>query len=284
MMFKNFFGMQGIIFCESDKLNSPPVDHFGLSNQMKKYVTIFFLVIVTPLYLLAQSNTEDLSTYTSNKTLENAVNLYNNAIEDNSMILTGGYYNTVNIGINGHPFYANNYWETSTIVYKSQRYDSIEIRYDIYGDLLIMAYIDKEGNVRPIQLQSSKVEGFTLIGHHFVRLEADTLSVIKTGFFDLLYDGDKVKVLAKRKKEISRKHNMSDIVREYFQNDILYIKSDHNYYVVKGKKSLMEVLSERKNEIKVFLKKNKAKFRKDHEKQLIETVKYYNSIVNNEGS
>ena len=136
----------------------------------------------------------------------------------------------------------------------------------------------------PIQLFGPKVDEFIIMGHHFLRLEEDSLSHFKTGFFDLLQDGGKVKAFIKRRKEIKNPDIMSKVEQEYVLKDEWYIKSGHNYFEIKGKRSLLKVLSDRKNEVKEFLKTNKARFRNDHERQLIEVVLYYNSIVNNKGS
>jgi hypothetical protein len=276
--------MQEFELGNSDEQNPPRENHFDLSIFMKKKFITFFLSAIMPLNLLAQSNIVDHSSSVKNQALANAMNIYNDAIGDNSMILTGSYYIESNTGVDGDPFFINNFWNSGSIVYEGQRYDSIDIRYDIYSDLVIIKYVDKLGYVRPIQLHRSKVEEFILMDHHFIRLEGDSLSTVKTGFFDLLYDGEKASVLAKRRKEISRTQSLSNLVKKYYSNDIRYIRTGHNYYVVKGKKSLLEVLSDRKDEVKTFLKKNKARLRKDYERQFIEAVQYYNSIVNNTGS
>lgn len=251
---------------------------------MKKNVIIFFLFTVTPLYLFAQSETEDLTSTSSNEAFFNALNIYNNAIGRNSLIFTGGVYHDSQRGIKGHPFYMNDYWEIGTIVYEGQQYDSIEIKYNILRDLLIVKNIDKRGFIWPIQLNSLKVEEFNVMGHYFVNIEEDTLSNVKNGFYDVLSDGAKAKVLIKRRKEINESQNMGRLEKEYDINDIWYIKSSQEYYIVKGKNSILKVLADRKNEIKAFLRKNKERFRNDHEKQLIDVVEYYNSISNNKGS
>lgn len=250
---------------------------------MRKLLIIFFLLTVIPLSkVLAQSDNGYQISSTTNEALANAVNQYKTAIGRNSRIFTGSYYYDKNLGmIEGHPFFLNNYWNEGSIIYEGQQFDSISIRYDIYRDLLLVRYIDKNGYAVPIQLHPLKVKKFMAMGHHFLHIEGDTLSGIKTGFFDLLYDGEKAKVLAKRRKEVSRTQNFNDLVRGYFVNDKFYIKKDQNYYEVKGKKSLLELLSDKKNEIKAFLKENRAMFKKDHERQLVESVEYYNSMVNN---
>jgi hypothetical protein len=251
---------------------------------MKIYTIILFLLITTPQNISAQGKTELFASSSSNEALVNAVNLYKNAIGRNSRINIGSYYFDRNWGTDGHPFFLENYWESGTVMFEGQHYDSIEMRYDIYNDLLLVKYIDKEGRVTPIQLYNSKVDEFRIMGHHFVRLKEDTLSGFKTGFFDLLQDGETAKVLAKRKKEINRSVNSSDQVKEYLQKDKYYIMINQDYYDVNGKKSIIKVLSDRKSELKIFLKKNKSRFRKNEERQLIEVVQYYNSIVSNKGS
>ena len=250
---------------------------------MGKRLVIFFFLIVIPLSkVLAQSDSGYQISSTTSEAMANAVNLYETAIGKNSGIYIGSYYYDKNYwAIGGDPFFVNNYWNEGTIIYEGQQYDSISIRYDIYRDLLLIKHIDKNGHVVPIQLHKSKVEEFIIMGHHFIYTKEDTLSGIKTGFLDLLYIGEKAKVLAKRRKEISRTQIANDIVRGYFVNDRFYIKKDQNYYEVKGKKSLLEVLSDEKNEIKAFLKENRALYKKNRERQLVESVQYYNSIVNN---
>ena len=250
---------------------------------MGKNVIIFFLFTVTPQYLFAQGETEDLTSASTDVAFVNAVNMYNNTIGRNSMIYTGGVYYDSQRGIKGHPFFMNDNWEIGTIVYEGQQYDSIEIKYDILRDLLLVKNVDKRGFIQPMQLYSLKVEEFNVMGHHFMNIGEDTLSNFKTGFYDVLANGDKAKVLAKRRKKINETQSIGKLEKEYVINDIRYIKSGQEYYMVKGKNAILKVLSDRKNEINAFIRKNKARFKNDHERQLIEVVEYYNSISNNTG-
>ena len=141
--------------------------------------------------------------------------------------------------------------------------------------------MDKIGYEIPLQLDHTKIGEFWILGHHFVRIVADSSSTIKTGFFDVLYDGAEIKALAKRQKTIKTTTELNQLVKEYLLIETYYIFSGRAYYPVKGKKSILEELSDRRNEIKAFMKKNRGRFKKDHERQLIETVQYYDSIVNN---
>lgn len=244
---------------------------------------IIFPVIIFPYSLPAQFMTYDTA-YISNHTIENAINQYDETIGRNARIYTGSYYFDKNLGINGHPFFQNNYWETGSIIYENQRYDSVELRYDVYRDLVLVKHIDKEGFINLVQLKKSKVEGFIMNGHHFIQLEEDTLSGLSPGFYDLLLNGEPLKAIARRKKEINRIQGSGNQIRGYVDKDKYYIKSGGVYYPVNRKKTMYNVLSERKNEIRIFLKRNKSRLRRDYEKKLVEAVRYYNALAKKAGS
>jgi len=234
---------------------------------------------------LAQDKTNDLISSSSDEAYENALNIYNDVIGRNSMIYTGGDYYYVHSGIKGHPFFIDNYWEYGTILYDGERYDSIQVKYDIFKDLLIVRHFGKDGYLVPIVLYSPKVKEFTLMDHHFIYILEDTLSDFKSGFFDLLYDGEKVKALSKRrKKEIKGQNIVTQLEKEYSLKDKYYIKSGDKYYPANSKSSVLKILSDRKSEVKMFIKKNKSRFRNNYERQLIEVAQYYDSILNASGS
>ena len=280
----NIFLMLGFVYYFFEAIY-PFMDKIsGFSNFKKKQIYLFLFLTMLPLFVSAQNEQENSISNPSDQGLANAIKTYKDAIGNNSMIMTGSYYNDTNSGIGGHPFYMINIWTTGTVVYEGQRYDNMEIRYDIYDDIILIKYIDQQGRVRPIQLQSSKVEEFIMMDHHFIHIVEDTSSVLNAGFFDLLHAGENATLLAKRRKEISRTSNIENLVKEYYENDKWYVKFGHNYYEIKSKKSLLEVFSERKDEVKVYLKKNKAAFRKDQEKQFKEAVQYYNSLTADQGS
>lgn len=258
---------------------------FDLTNRPKKYIVLSFLLAIIPSYILAQDNMDDTNSSSSVIAYENALNSYEKAIGRNSMIYTGPNYRYVHTGIAGHPYFIDNYWESGTISYEGQCYDSIEIKYDIIRDLLIVKHLGMDGYLVPLELYSPKVEEFNLLGHHFLYIKEDILSDFNSGFYDLLYDGDTVEVLAKRiKKETKGQNSISKLEKRYVQKDKYYLKYKSKYYPVKGKKSYLKVLSDKKSELKTFIRNNKSRFRNEYEKQLVEVVRYYNSILTNEGS
>lgn len=248
-----------------------------------KYILIaLFLSGLTANSVIAQLPPELSETSATDNAYQNAAGSYKDVIGRNSRIYTGKYYFDRNLGIAGHPFYIDNFWDTESIVYDGQRYDSIEIRYDIYNDFLLIKYIDPEGYVTPVELNNEKVDAFTFKKHHFFRIEKGTSDQLNSGFYDLLHAGKPVTVLAKRRKEISRLNSSGGQVREYQTKDRYYIKYGEQYHPASGKKAMLQILSDRKNEIKTFLKNNKAALRKNFERQLVEVARFYNDSLNPE--
>ncbi len=242
---------------------------------------IFIVFFFSPLNLSAQNSIVIEQPVNENQAFTSAVNLYIDAIHNHTKIYTGKYHKDHYQGVNGHPFFDEILWETGSVVYDNQRYDSIEIKYDIYSDLLLIKYIDQQGYIRSIQLYREKVSAFQIKDHHFVNIREDSLLGYISGYYDLLVPGDRASVLAKRRKEVNETNTLNSLEYRFVINDILYIRIDENFYEVKNRKSMLKTLSDRKSELKSFMKLNKKRFKKDHEKKLVEVVKYYNTIVNN---
>jgi len=253
-----------------------------------KYLILFIVLIIvltlSPFCSIAQNQIARSANQNKNEDLTKAVSIYKEAFHNHSKILTGKYNNDNYRGIKDHPYYNESSWNIGSVGYENQEYDSIEIKYDSYRDLLLVKYIDKQGYIRPIQLYSAKVDEFQIYEHHFQHLEGDSLPNYISGFFDILYSENNASVLAKRIKEIDQSNTLTSLEQRFVTKDKLYIKLGQNFYEIKKRKSMLEVLSDRKSELKAYLKLNKSRFKNDHEKELVEAVKYYNSIVNINGS
>jgi len=255
-----------------------------VSSKFKIFIFLIILLTVSASASIAQNQIAKSATKNKNEDLLKAESIYNETFHNHSKILTGKYYNDSYRGIKDHPYYNESSWKIGSVGYENQEYDSIEIKYDVYRDLLLVKYIDEQGYIRPIQLYSAKVEAFQLYGHHFQHLEGDSLPNDISGFFDLLHSGNNASVLAKRRKEIDQSNTLTSLEHRFVTKDKLYIRLGQNFYEIKKRKSMLEVLSDRKSELKAYLKLNKSRFKNDHEKELVEAVKYYNSIVNINGS
>ena len=212
------------------------------------------------------------------KAFVRAISIYSSEIGRNSMVYTGsGYYDPHN-GRKGHQYFIDDYWEQGSLIYEGQAFDSIFLKYDVYMDLLLIENFNSNGFLSPIHLYGPKVSSFELMGYSFIRLEKDTISNIKTGYYNQMYKSKDMEVLVKRRKEIVDSNEVNSFRKKFIEKDRYYIKKNEMFYRVKKKRAILKVLEDRKKEIKSFIRKNDFRFMIRPDNQLVEVVKYYDSL------
>ncbi len=204
--------------------------------------------------------------------LANVIVWYENTVGANSPLYKGKEYLDYNFRIEGDQYFQSDLWQKGAVYYDGQLYQDVSMKYDIANKVLI---VDHPHLPSPVSLESNKIDRFSLLGHHFIRLVADSLSyeVIKTGFYDLMYDGE-MNFLVNRTKML-RDEIDDRRMRYWFEEDDQYfIQKGGKYYKIKNRRSVLKLFPERKREIKKFLKRNDIKFRKQPEEAIHRIVKY----------
>jgi len=89
------------------------------------------------------------------------------------------------------------------VVVDGQTYNNIHIMYDMFGDVLVLRFRDKRGLFALIQLDKKRVESFTLYQHRFRKMTnpISPEASIAHGYYDVLFDGKRITLVAKRRKE-----------------------------------------------------------------------------------
>ncbi len=221
---------------------------------------------------------EDSQDEFNQKALLKAISIYDAKIGKNSFVNTGrSYYDPYN-GVKGHQFFNDDYWEQGSLIYEEHAFDDIFLKYDIHRDLLLIEFFNSDGHLSPIQLYSSKVSSFELMGYYFIWIDKDTISNLKAGFYNQMYKSKDFGVLIKRRKEIVKLSEINNVNEKFTIKDRYYIKKNENFYKVKSKGSVVKALADRKKEIKSFIKENNFRFKNNPDQQLVEVVKYYESL------
>ena len=210
--------------------------------------------------------------------LELAQTLYQNVQSRNSLVYTGrGYYDAYS-DVKGHQFFYDDYWELGNVTFDENTYKDIFLRYDINKDLLMIENFNSNGFMSPIKLYSPKVKTFELHGFKFIRLERDTVAGIREGFYNLLYDSDSIQVLIKRRKEIVKSNEINSVQEEFIVRDRIYIRLGGNFHRVRKRNSILKIMIDRKKDVKRYIKQNQYDFKNDPEMQIVDIVKYYDSL------
>lgn len=183
------------------------------------------------------------------------------------------YASTIHIG---HPFYNTTEFVQGTIHFEGMTFENVMLLYDIVKDKVILQHFNK---VFRIDLPVGKVRDFTLLGHTFIRLLPDSNQVIEEGFYDKLYRGKTV-LFVKRKKVIREERSGTDISNVVDEKNIFYIQKQGVFYQVNNLRTLLAVLSGKRDQIRQYLKKNAVKFRKESEKAVLMAVEHYDRLSN----
>jgi len=237
---------------------------------------IIFLLSISILFN-AKAQQKDAATLVS-ESLTRAIHHYDNYLGQNLRLYSGPQY-TFNYGqVGGHQYFIDDYWEQGSIVFEGQVYDGIFMKYDLLNDLITVEHFGDKGLLMSIKLFSPLVSSFTLHNHFFVRLHADSAGVIKEGFYDMLFDGDNISVLAKRQKEKVRTTGAGTLSDDFVEKDRHYMVKNGVYYPVKKRGSVIKVLADQKKQVKHFVRTNRLYFSTDRDRDLKIIGQYYESI------
>lgn len=239
---------------------------------MNAFTVTFLLLLGLSAPLLGQGTLAQTAAST-----QVALAQYDSATSESQHLYNGPQYFIYDSPAEEHQFYRTEEWEIGSVFYDGQSFQGVPLLYDIVKDQLVARY--KRGFVL-ITLQNQKVAYFTLPGHTFVRIEADTGRVegLRTGFYDQLYTG-KTKVVARRVKE--RQQDLSDrrVVIKFPQKDVYYLHKAGEYHPVRTKKSVLTYLEDQKRPLKKYLRDNKLSFRDDREAAILGLAAHYDELT-----
>lgn len=198
---------------------------------------------------------------------------YNNSLATKtSGLYTGRLYVRDYYNVKGHPFFQTDSFQKGEVFYNGVLYKNVDLLYDLSHDNVIVKYSEDVNLV----LVPEKTGYFSLPGHLFIR--GSDASPKGQGFYEILFDG-KIEILVRRMKEMVPWSKSFEFNSVFLQNNNYFIYKDSSYKSVNNKKEILDVLKDKKAELKDFISKNKPDFRKNFEKALVQTAKYYDQIT-----
>lgn len=160
-------------------------------------------------------------------------------------------YRTINDKVK---FYKTAEWYTGSVVYSGQLFTNVQLKYDVFGDQLILKQLDKLGG-GSILLFKDKISEFVIDETRFTHEKGSTDI---NGFYELLWNDENSRLLSKhlkndflRKDRSAAYYEFVDLKREYV------LKRGGTYYKLKGKKELTNIYPDLKKEIDTFYQKNR---------------------------
>ncbi|HLK28452.1 MAG TPA: hypothetical protein VKT28_07715 [Puia sp.] len=209
---------------------------------------------------------------------ENAVRLYHKYLSTHTELYNGIEYVPYPYNIEeGQPFFYADSTGIGNIIYNDVLYEKIPFKFDLVQNAI---FISDHFLAPPVQLRNELIGRFNLFGHTFIRVVKDTAlkSPLNTGFYDLLYEG-KISVLKKETKDIQENLNSGTITRYVESATSYYLKKNGEYFSVNNKSSLLNVLKDKKKEMRQFMNQNKIKIKKDKDVELPKLAAHYDELT-----
>jgi hypothetical protein len=180
-------------------------------------------------------------------------------------------------GTISHPFFLDATPQLGTVVYHGATFGSVPLRYDLALGQVVASY---PGQAAAFTLVPSEVSAFTLGGHRFVRLVADsaTTALLPTGYYDLLLSGP-VSLLASHSKRINQAYVQQVLRLEYRQTDKVYVRTARTTVEASSLKSLLAVLPAHQDEVQRYARQHKLSFGAgQQEASALEALRYYYTL------
>ena len=240
---------------------------------MRFFTILFFAFLFTNHISYAQVADSSLSV---KNVINLPVNQYREATAISQNLYNGRLYYVYDARQDEHQFFESRKWTKGVIYYDGQRYDSIQMLYDIVRDEVVIKHFNGDN----LLLQPAKVKYFNLMNHSYERLISgeEIEPSMRTGFYDLLYGGN-TKALVRRTKQRQEKIVDKRVITLFPQKNFYYIRKDGHFHSVYSKKAVLSLFPEHQKILRKSLRDDKIKFRKDRENAIARIVALYDQLA-----
>jgi len=204
---------------------------------------------------------------------------YSSAIQDNpsdkQFLLNGRIWRNKHSKAVGDQFFLSNMFLKGSVFSNGRRFDNLDLLYDINSDELLL----RTESYPIIIMNKEMVDSFILVfdnrKYYVINAGKDSPGVLK-GYVNIMYDGPS-ELYVKYKKNIQPL--AVDGRYDLFHSDhSVYLKKGSEIVPVAGKKELLNLLEDKKKEIRLYLKSNRLKLRQKDPETYIPVLRYYDSL------
>lgn len=234
---------------------------------------LFTIIVLSPLFCDAQSLTDTSFLISARK---NAVKLYENHIRGNSGFFTGSEYKAPRRTNDDHPYYKSIDGFESTIVVDDQKYENVWLLYDLTSDNVITEHFYSGSE---IALVKAKVQRFVMDGDEFVNIQGESLlpGLPGPGYYHVRYDGT-TRVLTRYTALMEDKVEGNKLEIYFSRRTRHYMLKEGVYQKIASRRDVLTVMSDRKSDVKNFLREEKLKIGKKNPSAYGEVARFYDSI------
>jgi hypothetical protein len=193
----------------------------------------------------------------------------------NQPFMNGRIWRDIYTAVKENQFLFTTEFLPGKVTMNGKTWNTSRLRYDIMNDE-IMTVTDK-GHI--LQLNKEMVENFTLTYqyriYNFIQFKPDSLNN-ESGYFNILYKGRSA-LLVRYQKAIS-KRGPGKNYEDFVQSEKVYIIKDGIFHQVRNNSDFKKIVSDRKNEIKAFMKGNRMKISRKSPDTYKQVLEYYDTL------
>ena len=207
--------------------------------------------------------------------------LYQDNLHPSDALLNGREYKYYFHPLLSSPLIPEDPFPSASVVIRNQIYQNVILQYDTYKDMVVYYNLNNRHNnmIIPVIVNRHIVEEFTLrlpsgraIFRYLVFPE-DEKELLSSGFYEIVSEGECKYII----------HHGS--VKKVQEEGVVYLYKTEQYiitsgavYRISGKRALLKALSDRAEEVNLYLKRSKIWVRRADKEQIKGVIDYYTAL------
>lgn len=197
-----------------------------------------------------------------------------NAEKNNPILLQGKIANMERKSLYSHAYLGKFEWLRGDVTYRRHHFQAVPLLYDLEKDVLLALRSGENTYEMFIELKSDLVTDFKIEDSRFIRMTAEAPD--KPGFYQVLFEGKKLKFYARRKKKLEISSLQGFL---FVQSDDYYLQYKGEFYPIRNVGSLARLFKENRKLIKSFARKTYLReLNNETDKQFTILVAYCDSL------
>jgi len=194
---------------------------------------------------------------------------------DKRLLLNGRIWRNQYSKAVGDQFLLTNLFLEGSVTFNGRRFNNLDLQYDIANDELLL----KIESYPIIMMNKEMVDSFSLVFgnriYHIINTGTDSSNVLK-GYVNVLYDGPSALYVKYTKKiQPLAADGRYDL---FIQEHHAFVRKGTEIVYVSGKRKLLNLMDNKKKEIRHFLRSNRFRLIKKDPNTFVPALKYYDSI------
>lgn len=181
-----------------------------------------------------------------------------------------------------HKFFKSFGFLPGSVVYDNQPYYNVELKYNVYDDLLIARITNSLGKTI-LQLHKEKIASFVIDGHEFINVPSN--EGLEAGFYEILAKNEQLQLIKKHSKKQNAILDKEFVYYEFVPENVKYaFVRNGNYARIEEKEDMTQLFPGLEEEINDFYSTNNSLFNSNRELFMLNLFQEITSILSEENN